>query len=989
MRSKRRLLISAGAVAGALLLAVGAAFIPQVQTWAARKAISSMAGQGASLKRMSVGLSRMSLEGLRVQMGGAVLVVPSAEAELGVVSAALGRGIHVRRLVAKGWTLDLANSRQPGAPGAARGAHRSGPSRAARALAGMLAAFNVPADLSVDGVDLEGRVIIPDDDGRPMGNARIDIVGGGLAAGRDGRFLCGASASLNDATAPVSAVAVRGTLFTSLDESGRFTRADLRVGAKASGRQFPSGIGLACEASAARKASGNSYSLSLSRGAERIASIDAVNPDGSRRLSGAWRLDLRDTDLAPFALGRSLPVFDAAGQGSYAVDLATRDVHALGRIRGSADRLGVVADGLAALGRVNLAADFDLARVGASLRVDRLETSISAAVPVASVRALQAFEFNLASGELKVASPAGDLVGISVEGVPLSWLMGAMPGFIPGGGDAQGEFVIRAEEGRLALRTKAPLTATGVSLSREGRQIAAGLEVSAFVLADYAPQGWQVQLAPFEVRSEGIKVLSLEARLGRLAGADQAVKAAGSWSASLPALLSQPGAADLPRLSGGDAKGSFEASLGSTRELLVKVALNSLEVGPGSPVALPSITSDIRADFEMNGHTAFNVPLHFDYGTRTADMIFSGTLSSDRDGPRIDAALSGAQISTDDLAVIGALSGSSAVVAGPAEPPGAAPTARSPAASPFWPGIRGRLSVRLKDLALPRIDLRDLRGEIVMERDSLRVESGTASVGDGSAARLDGELKFTPGAGQPYSFWTSLAVDNVDSGPLFRAMDPDKPPAIEGRFDLSSHLSGVGDGFGDLFDRAQGDCKLSSKDGRCRILRTDVTESIKQAPSKLADALGTVTSLFGKKLDKVGEALVESATGLSEIHYDQMNISAVRGSDLSILITEFVLIAPEERFTGTGKITYEEGVPIAAQPLSIDIDVGVRGRLAKFLAIVGLLREGQDELGYTRLYQPVHLGGTLQKVDQSQWREMLIQAPLRKGGSLINKLLGR
>jgi len=150
-----------------------------------------------------------------------------------------------------------------------------------------------------------------------------------------------------------------------------------------------------------------------------------------------------------------------------------------------------------------------------------------------------------------------------------------------------------------------------------------------------------------------------------------------------------------------------------------------------------------------------------------------------------------------------------------------------------------------------------------------------------------------------------------------------------------------------------------------------------------------VTSLFGKKLDKVGEALVESATGLSEIHYDQMNISAERGSDLSILITEFVLIAPEERFTGTGKITYEEGVPIAAQPLSIDIDVGVRGRLAKFLAIVGLLREGQDELGYTRLYQPVHLGGTLQKVDQSQWREMLIQAPLRKGGSLINKLLGR
>jgi hypothetical protein len=84
-----------------------------------------------------------------------------------------------------------------------------------------------------------------------------------------------------------------------------------------------------------------------------------------------------------------------------------------------------------------------------------------------------------------------------------------------------------------------------------------------------------------------------------------------------------------------------------------------------------------------------------------------------------------------------------------------------------------------------------------------------------------------------------------------------------------------------------------------------------------------------------------------------------------------------------------EGVPIRAQPLSVDLDLGVRGRLGKFLAIVGMLKEGQDELGYTKLYQPVHLGGTLERIDQSQWREMLIQAPLRKGSGLINKLLGR
>jgi len=981
MRAKQILLFCAGAAGCLLLLALGAALSPSVQTWAARTLIASVARPGSSVRRLSVGLDRMSLEGLRVELDGGVLSVPSADAELGVVSAGLGRGVHVRSLVAKGWTLDLARSRRPGPPGG--GARGSGRSAAARALAGVLAAFNVPANLSIDGVDLEGRVILPDQGGLPMGRALVMIAGGGLAAGREGRFLCGATATLDDAAAPVSAVAVRGTLSASMDPSGTFTQATIRVGATARGRQFPSGISLSAEAVVARDAGNMTYSLSLSRAAGRIASIDARSLGGSRRFAGAWRLDLKDTDIAPFALGRSLPSFSVAGDGTYDLATAARDLRSQGKIRASADRLGVVADGLAALGRVDLAAEFDFALEGTSLRVDKLEASLSGATPAASVRALQPFEFNTASGELKVAGPAGDLVGISVEGVPLSWLMGTVPGLGLVGSDAQGEFVIRAEEGRLAMRTRAPLSATGVSLSVSGRPIAAGLDVSAFLLADYAPQGWQIQLAPLEVRSQGIEMVSLEARLGRLAGATAAMKAAGSWSVRLPALLEQPCAAGLTRLASGDATGSFEASFGSTRELLVKVALRQLGLPGGGPVALPSITSDIRADVEANGRIAFSIPLHLDYGARTADLMLSGQFSRDRDVPLIDAALSGAELSADDLAAVSALWGSGAPAAE------AAQGARAAEAAAFWPAVRGRLSVRFKALAFPRVNMRDVRGAVVMEPASLRIESGTASIGDGSAARLDGEIRFTAAAARPYAFWASVAVDNVASAPLFRAMDPDRQPDIDGLFDISGHLAGEGGGLGDLLDRAQGDCKLSSKDGRFRALRTDVTEAVKQIQSKLAGALGPVTSLFGKKPEKIVEALVETASGLSEIQYDQLNVSAERGPDLGIRITELALTAPEERITGSGKITYEEGVPIRDQPLSLDLDLAVRGRVAKFMAAVGMLKDGQDELGYTQLYEPIHLGGTLGRIDQSQWREMLIQAPLRKGGGLIDKLLGR
>jgi hypothetical protein len=54
-----------------------------------------------------------------------------------------------------------------------------------------------------------------------------------------------------------------------------------------------------------------------------------------------------------------------------------------------------------------------------------------------------------------------------------------------------------------------------------------------------------------------------------------------------------------------------------------------------------------------------------------------------------------------------------------------------------------------------------------------------------------------------------------------------------------------------------------------------------------------------------------------------------------------------------------------------------------------MLKDGPDELGYTPLSQPIHLGGTLSNIDESQWREMLVNAPLRKAGGLFDKLLGR
>jgi len=109
MTATRTLLIAA-AVAAAIGLLAAAALNPSVETWAARRAIAKARGSVKSVGRVSLALNRATLEGLRVEAGGAVLTAPRIDARIGVIPAALGWGLKFERLVAIGWTLDLIHS---------------------------------------------------------------------------------------------------------------------------------------------------------------------------------------------------------------------------------------------------------------------------------------------------------------------------------------------------------------------------------------------------------------------------------------------------------------------------------------------------------------------------------------------------------------------------------------------------------------------------------------------------------------------------------------------------------------------------------------------------------------------------------------------------------------------------------------------------------------------------------------------------------------
>ena len=317
LKPPRPLLLSALALVALLAVAVVVAFSSGFQTWVLRRLIASRPGLRAEVGEASVGLNRVELKNLRYEQGGAVLMVPAVMIDLPVVTAGWDRRIAVSRLVAHGWTLDLsAAEKNSGAPPVPANPAKSGPipARAVQVFAGIFGQLTTPCDVAIDGVELVGEVILPESRGR----VKVTLLGGGLGAAREGKFNLVATAALGGAG--VRTVEMRGRLVAAMDTPRTFARLGAVLDAVARGDAFAGEIALHADATATRGATGETYALAVATAGREILGVTAEFPRDTEKFSGAWKLDVHDGDVAPFALGKPLPTFVAAGQGAMEID---------------------------------------------------------------------------------------------------------------------------------------------------------------------------------------------------------------------------------------------------------------------------------------------------------------------------------------------------------------------------------------------------------------------------------------------------------------------------------------------------------------------------------------------------------------------------------------------------------------------------------------------------------------------------------------------
>ena len=1002
MKFLRFLFKSLATVAAICAFVAVVALTPPFQTWLARTELDGRPGLGASLGSVWAKFGRVEAEDLRLAIGDAVLTVPSAEARLPIIDTLLHRRIFLGGLVAKGWTLDL--SRIPGAareraaaaaeegagPAANPPAAAAAPARAAAvAFAGLLSGWALPADVSLDGVDLDGDVLVAAAEGQAPVRVHVAVRGGGAAAGREGSFSIDAE-TVDPETGPLAdSGSVHGRLAVAMDSPRTVGRAG--IDARVSVRSGPlrEDVAVTAGASADRAAGSEHYALEVARGSRRLAAVQADFAAAARRCSGTWKVDFVDSDLAPFMHGRPLPSLTGAGSGSFDADSGFDELHAVGQVSAAAARLGIFVPPMGDTATANAALKFDLIKSGHALKFRQFLASFHGDRQVLDVRALQPFKFDWASGAVAAAEPGSGLLDVAFEGLPASWLP-ALPGGVAfSAGEASGGFLVRATGAGFAVSPgAAPIRVLGFSMRSPSGASVSGLDASLTMTAESDDRQLVVNWAPLTIDSAGRRLASLEARGTRHAGENGTVAVSGKWTADFGAIASLPNLAALSWLPGRAAAGEFTGNVGSACDVEGKV-----DIAGRDPSR--SFSATFNADVDASGAGDFLVPVKITTGKSVTDISAEGSWGRQRLDPRVELKLTGADVDLDLLLLLArplaAAAGAQVAARAPAEGAVASPWPRDTV--PFWGDWAGSVKLSFDKLRTGDQDFADVGGTFEIDHRSIELEGGHAELPPKSLASVTGTITFDPSEARPYSLKAALApVANLDSA-LLLPPQPGQDPVIEGHFTLAGTVTGTGASLGDLLGRTQEEFQLSSTNGILRLLTTNVADAVPEAAEPVADSLDGVGNFVGSvllgikghsidpsknKVSKTAEAVLNFTNQVSEIGFDKVTVTAVRGPDRTIRLADLEMIAPDEHLKGTGQITYARGLTVSQEPLTLALRLGVKDVAAKLLSSVGLLSKEKDALGYPLLGQPVRFGGSLVHIDDKEWHDLLAKAAAQK-----------
>ncbi len=994
MKKNSRVLIRI--LGGVLLLGIlvlGLLAISPVQTAIARRVLADQSDLVGSLGQLKVRPGSIEVSNLVVQQGPLHVTIPLLRAEVAIWDF-LGAAPHFDRVDASGWELrwdgSLATTQTevPYAPAAAGwfpviATLESGeaPPDDLLAVVSSLLAQSLPA--SVGELSLKGTAAWRQAGPGADGQAEIEISGVGPTPGQQTELkLSVVALSAPSSSQRIQSLDIRSTITTELSPQGRLLAAagetTLQAGRHAGHIEDSYGLSFAID-----QRSG----LPLIRGAlsqheRELFRIDLVADASDSVLAGEWAMELSDASIRDLMLGRELPEFALAGEGTVRATGLLDEVNLESDLNFWIVDVAQLEKSLVGVGDLAGQVSFAVRQAQGDTRLTQLDLSVSGAAPVLSARLLQGVEVDASGIELRVADPEAPVFECQLLGLPLSWIQPLIDPWVIDARPIETRIVGLATSQGLRMVTSSPLSIEDAAIARDGEAFVDAMDLEAEFGAELTAEGWQVELGRVEVLSGQTSAINLQARGGRLKRDGDIIKIVGRIDADLAAIGAWPGAEALRGLSQGRLNAEF--GIGLEERLSLAAAINVSDLQGTENTDLPDVGLDARVDLRPDGSVELHLPVQITAAERSSELTFNLRGQAEQDEWAVDGSLSGSQIFWQDIEALSeGLGIDDDTVVQISDLQGKSPAGlhavQANASHPIWEGVSGRIKTALAEIVVADAPaLTRLQGDFLIQDNHVAIEDFSLSVGDEGTLEANGAVTFTAQDATPYAAEAVLVLSQVAVDPWLRWFEPGSVPVLEGKVNMTANWRAQSaDPRALLVENGVMQARLSSNGGVLRALGVDVEIYVQtgQAVAALGALFGALSGNqeIAKQAQRV-QLATNAAEQLALVAFDQLNLNVQRLPNGDVVLDDLSLISPTLRLAGQGRISYRPEVALWLQPLALNLNLAVRGELSAALQGLGLLRSQADALGYLPLITDFSLDGSLANVGTSELQNLIVRS---------------
>jgi hypothetical protein len=638
-----------------------------------------------------------------------------------------------------------------------------------------------------------------------------------------------------------------------------------------------------------------------------------------------------------------------------------------------------VADRIGKLGALTWRQEAVIDIPSRSVEVTDLEVGLTDAAGTRFLELASTRPFKVAAVPFAVSVDGGspEILRATVTPLELQQLFPQILGFQLEGVMPKGQFVGRVEDGGILLAAEDPLVFRDVSVRWQEAALLDRVTVGLRYQVLYSAAGLQARSIDFTTLGpHGTPIADATLRAVMPLRDRSALESLHfEVVANLQPLTRQPIFRGLPEFLEGTIGGSIEMSFGDRSSLAGSLALR------GARIEDTGVLPDVDASLEVVGVTGERLgvaaPLRLSSDNGLSDLRFAGEVVRSGEAVEFEAALTGDRLVVPDVMRFVNLMSSPASEGEPSQTRGAvgsdfqerwSKTAidqlrEQSDEAPFWGrGVSGRAMIGLGSMEFARYAVTGVHGELHVDPAQIGIREVEASL-LGARLTAAGGLTFDEAAETPYALQFRSSFEGLDLGALFRAVDPEAPPTLEGVFAVHTVASGQGRNLADLGLGTLGSVRVSGRDGVFRGLAGQF--GLARTGAKV---IGFLT--FSKQLKAVSRLLGE----LENLEFETFDLELARETPRRFGISELRVVSPLAVIDGRGGVEVEPGIPLALSPLDMTLDMATHGDLTILFDGLGLLGPDENAAGYRPLTRPVTVGGTVSAPDTSELYEMLDEA---------------